>query len=225
MNELSSDRAAMASDGAVHGNHCHVASSQPGVGVRPQGNRPRICVVKASGTYDLFTVTGPALAQIVSSSNMRSGPIGLWEAFDCEARIVSDDNAPECAEGRKQWRRYVEGWEYRQPPSEPAESVDWSQYDIVISIDIAVPTRIVRLFPTVMWCHYFIEGGPNSVKGYAAGSPLYGYNVFITQRLGKARWDHNSVRVRQMRWERRSQLDAPLLPAILDVHLAPPGCA
>ncbi len=171
----------------------------------------RVCVVKQHTTYDLFTRTGPDLPAIVASSNWRSGPLGLWEAFDTSARIVFEDPAPECQRGKQQWSQYVRGWELWPPGStaDDADLVDWAHYDVVISIDVAVPTRIVRRFPSVMWCYYFIEGGPTGIDERFRGSPFFSYNVFLNHRLAKSLLASDSAGLRRMRKSRRAVLDFP----------------
>ena len=88
----------------------------------------RVCIVKQHTTYDLFTRTGPDLRAIVASSNWRSGPIGLWQAFDTSARIVLEDPAPECQLGKQQWSQWVQGWDLWPSGStaDVAEAVDWA---------------------------------------------------------------------------------------------------
>ena len=171
----------------------------------------RVCIVKQHTTYDLFTRTGPDLPTIVASSNWRSGPIGLWEAFDTSARIVFEDPAPECQLGKQHWSQYVRGWDLWPPGSaaDDADLVDWAQYDVAISIDVAVPTRIVRRFPSVMWCYYFIEGGPTGIDERFRGSPFFSYNVFLNHRLAKSLLASDSAGSRQMRESRRAVLDFP----------------
>jgi len=171
----------------------------------------RVCVVKQHTTYDLFTRTGPDLPAIVASSNWRSGPIGLWEAFDTSARIVVEDPAPECQLGKRRWSQYVQGWDIWPAgnTADDADAVDWAQYDIVISIDVAVPTRIVRRFPSVLWCYYFIEGGPAGIDGPFRGSPFFAYNIFLNHRLAKNLLSPASRSLRQMRTSRRAVLDFP----------------
>ena len=171
----------------------------------------RVCVVKQHSTYDLFTRTGPDLPAIVASSNWRSGPIGLWEAFKTSARIVAEDPAPECQLGKQHWSQYVQGWELwpTDGTAERADAVDWSEYDIVVSIDVAIPTRIVRRFPSVMWCYYFIEGGPAGIDGPFRGSPFFAYNVFLNHRLAKNLLPPTHRSLRRMRATRRAVLDFP----------------
>ena len=171
----------------------------------------RVCLVKQNTTYDLYKQTGPDLRSIVESSNFRSGPIGLWEAFDCDFRVLEEDPSPECQYGRRTWAQYVEGWDIWPSglSAQRADNVDWARYDAVISIDIAVPTRIVLEFPTVLWCYYWIEGGPQAIKTFAKGSPFFAYNVFISQGLAKGELRSNSGQLRRMLSTKRAVLDAP----------------
>lgn len=171
----------------------------------------RICIVKQHTTYDLYTKTGPDLRTVVESSNWRTGPIGLAEAFDCDFRIVWENEEKECQTGKKQWSKYVDGWEIwpKDSIAEDVNGIDWSIYDIVISIDIAVPTRVVKNYPEVMWCYYFIEGGPTAIDGALLGSPYYGYNIFMTHRLAKQLLTNESLSVLTMVKERRATLDIP----------------
>jgi hypothetical protein len=180
-------------------------------GARPDPARLRVCLVKQKSTYDLYTKETRDLRALVASSNWRSGPLGLWNAFDCEFRLIDDDAASECQLGKAQWGQYVEGWTlYDDTIVYPtAEGVDWSIYDIVVSIDVAVPTRVITAFPRVMWCYYFIEGGPTAIDHELKGSPFFGYNVFLNHRLSKAQLTSKSSSVRQMRATRRAVLDFP----------------
>ena len=173
--------------------------------------RPRVCLVKQNTTYDLYTKTGPDLRTMVTSSNWRAGPLGLWEAFDCHCRIVHESADFECQLGKRQWAQYVEGWEIWPEGSmaERANVVDWSSYDIVVSVDVAVPTRIIRQHPETLWCYYFIEGGTSAAESAFRGSPCFGYNVFFNHRDAKAQLDRESPAVRQMRREKRAMLDFP----------------
>lgn len=171
----------------------------------------RVCLVKQHTTYDLFTRTGPDLRSIVGSSNWRSGPLGLWEAFECSARIVFEDVAPECQIGKRHWSRYVQGWQIwpADGQADASDLVDWGQYDIVVSIDVAVPQRIVRRFPGVMWCYYFIEGGTVGIDQEFKGSPFYGYNVFLNHRMARSLLTPESPSVAQLRRTRRAVVDFP----------------
>lgn len=171
----------------------------------------RVCLVKQHTTYDLYTRCGPNLREMVASSNWRSGPLGLWEAFDTDFKVVWENSDPECQLGKRHWRKYVEGWDVWPGggKADNADTTDWGAYDVVISIDIAVPTRVVRRFPGVMWCYFFIEGGPTAIDGMFRGSPFYGYNVFLNHRLAKQTLSPDGLPIRSMHHQRRAVLDFP----------------
>jgi hypothetical protein len=162
-------------------------------------------------TYDLYNETGPDLRSIVASSKVRCGPIGLWEKFDTHVRIIQDQKDWECQEGRKAWGRYVEHWNDwpDEKNAEEVEAIDWGQYDIVISVDIAVPTRIVKKYTQVLWCYYWIEGGPRAIDTIHRGSPFYGYNVFLNHRPAKVKIGTGAPEVISMQYQRRTVLDFP----------------
>ena len=93
--------------------------------------------------------------------------------------------------------------------AEKVEDIDWSIYDVVIAVDMAVPRRIVRCFPNVMWCYYFVEGGPIGIDTIFRGSPLYGYNVFLNHREAQTLLNRDSQTIKSMRETRRAVLDFP----------------
>lgn len=171
----------------------------------------RVCLVKQHTTYDLYTRCGSNLREMVASSNWRSGPLGLWEAFNTEFKVVWDNSDPECQLGKQHWGKYVEGWNVWPAggTAENADAIDWGAYDTIISLDIAVPTRVIRRFPGVMWCYFFIEGGPTAIDGMFRGSPFYGYNVFLNHRLAKQTLSSDSQPIHSMHKQRRAVLDFP----------------
>jgi len=171
----------------------------------------KVCITKQNTCYDLYTRSGPDLEAIVESSNWRSGPIGLWEKYDCDVRIVEKTDDPECNVGRRFWEKYVTGWNIwpQGAMAENVEDIDWSIYDVVIAIDVAVPRRIVKRYPDVMWCYYFVEGGPIGIDTIFRGSPFYGYNVFLNHREAKTLLNRDSRAIKSMRKTRRAVLDFP----------------
>ena len=172
----------------------------------------KVCFVKQASTYDLYTRTGPDVRSIVESSNWRSGPIGLWEALSCDFRIVHDSAAPECQFGKSLWAKYVEGWNLspHDGQAETAEAIDWSSYDAVISLDIAIPTAVVMRHPDVLWCYTVIE--VHSTGKYdrrVLGHPRFGYNVLLNHHLAKTSLGPSSSAVASIQRERRAILDFP----------------
>jgi len=59
------------------------------------------------------------------------------------------------------------------------ESVDWSRYQMVVSIDIAIPIKLRRRYPQVMWVYFPADPGTPTAKR-ARRKPPEGFCVSLT---------------------------------------------
>lgn len=134
---------------------------------------PRIVVVKQDVNEDLYCCPPFSTARdIVESTLLRSGPVSLFADWGAEFRIISTVDDPECSiwqerathlkwqtlEFFSSYRDVVPGRNYGQKQfAASPDTIDWSQYDIVISIDTVVPARITRRYPNTLWCYYVRE--------------------------------------------------------------------
>lgn len=172
----------------------------------------RVLLVKQDVHNDLYCAVSPASAEdIVYSSLMRSGPVGLFTALNADFAVVKVDPAPEC----NVWKQKVtdckhhplEYYESFRGPIKRArqtydhslvavdvDEVRWGDYDLVISIDIAVPTRIVKDYPDTVWAYYVSEP---CMSLYAASlaEPQFGYDLFLTLGFRNERPSYPSPRV------------------------------
>jgi len=162
----------------------------------------KIALVKQDIYQDLYVCdTGTAPAAMLESTIMRIGPLGLFTLFDADFLIVKKRPERECDAYRRNYRppsgvlRQLrtkpigeirgEVFDYLRPRSKHShadfcievDSVDWGKYDIVISINVSVPTRVARQYPGTLWCY---------MMGEATGQlPFvqYGYDVRLTQDI------------------------------------------
>lgn len=172
----------------------------------------RVLLVKQEVHNDLYYAgPGASAEEIVYSSIMRSGPVGLFTALDADFAVVKVDPASEC----NVWRQKVtdckhhplEFYEGFRGPIKRSrqtydhslvavdvDTIDWSSYDLVISIDIAVPTRIVEAHPDTVWAYYVSEP---CMSLYAASlvEPQFGYDLFFTLGFQPAKPAYPSPRV------------------------------
>lgn len=161
----------------------------------------KVAFVKQSSYVDLYTLPSSDVsgqrrteADVYGSSNFRSGPVGLLAHFECDFIIVKCADAPECRI-----------WEYRlanevsrdKATSErrarkrgeqeinavESDSVDWSQYDLVICMENAVPSVVVSKYPETTWATMLEWFGMPQFKRYLFQLPK-GYHVFLTQCFG-----------------------------------------
>ncbi len=158
--------------------------------------KPRIAIVKQDTQDDLYCCAANANpVDIIESSLMRTGPAGLFTSLGAEFLVVTCSPEPECEVWKEKatelgWysiedlqalRDHIPNRDYGQSKfARPVDSIDWASFDIVISIDIAVPQRIVVRNPEVLWCYYIREPKTSSYK-QSLQSPISGYDLFFTQ--------------------------------------------
>lgn len=159
----------------------------------------RIALVKQDVYQDLY-VCPPAeknALSILLSSQVRVGPIGLVADLDTDFYIVKEERDAET-----QLYRYViphmtpylrmlkdhtldklPTQEFMCPGSAhthgeysiTCEEVDWGQYDIVISINVSLPTRVVRRYPHTLFAYMIGEAN------MATDRARFGYDVTLNQ--------------------------------------------
>ena len=160
----------------------------------------KIALVKQDVYQDLYVGNkNMSISELLYSSVGRVGLIGLFDEYDCDFYIVEEENTTEChmwervmpthvKEFRKlktQTLNELKGNEFKEPGSDKpngyyaikCESIDWNQYDIVISINVAIPTKIVQKHPKVLWAYMIGEANFMLDKVY------FGYDVCLNQLI------------------------------------------
>ena len=158
--------------------------------------RPRVAVVKQDVHDDLYVCApGASAAEIVLSTYFRSGPVALFTKLAADFRIVRSEADPECRIWEQKWtecrwcpleyfeafRDHIPGRAYGNGAfAVDAASIDWSQYDLVISSDVSVPARVTKEYPRTVWCYYVREVKTSAYAG-SLESPLPGQDLHLTQ--------------------------------------------
>lgn len=133
----------------------------------------------------------------VRSTIYRIGQASLFTKYNADLYIVKEEKDPECqswrqgkifaqksgdgkqpAELRYNVEHYRKYAERHKPFTRKCEDIDWGQYDVVISHDIAVPVRITAKYPKVLWCYM--------IQDHHDGGVELGYDVRFTQHIGGA---------------------------------------
>ena len=189
--------------------------------IRASGHLPRIVVVKQDINEDLYCCpAGSTAREIVESTLLRTGQVCLFADWDAEFRIIETVDDPECSIWQERatqlkwstldffrsYRDLIPGRDYGQKRfATTPDAVDWSHYDIVISIDTTVPARITRRFPNTLWCYYVRElKAPASTA--ALQQPHAGQDIVLNHYF--------------------RQRIPPLPPHVIEFpyHLQSPGC-
>ena len=159
----------------------------------------RIALVKQEIYQDLYVcpVTEKNAANILFSSMGRVGPIGLMAELDADFYIVKEEPEYETQIYRKviphiskhlyllktETLDKIPGQEFKQPGSPypngkfaiDCHAIDWSKYDVVISINVSLPTSVVRSYPQTLFAYMIGEAN------MATGSVHFGYDVTMNQ--------------------------------------------
>jgi hypothetical protein len=160
----------------------------------------KIALVKQDVYQDLYVCSNRVSPrEVLESTIMRVGPLGLFTLLDADFFIVKEGNEKECKTYLKSYRpkkeiieqlrtspiNQIKGsfFDYLSPRSahshkeyalEP-DDIKWADYDIVISINISIPSRIVKANTNTLWC--YMIGEASRQNQYVE----FGYDVRLTQ--------------------------------------------
>ncbi|MEQ9409403.1 MAG: hypothetical protein RIK87_16825 [Fuerstiella sp.] len=198
-----------------------LAEQQQDLAEKLRQNAPRILVVKQDVNEDLYCCPPEATAaELIRSTLLRTGPVALFTELNAEFRILQTTTDPECQVWQERatalhwdsleffasYRDRVPGRDYGQSRwAVSPESVDWRQYDIVVSMDVSVPARITQQYPQTLWGYYVREiKAPSYAASLNAAAP--GQDVVFNHHF--------------------RLLPPPLPPHVLEFpyHLQRPGC-
>ena len=162
----------------------------------------RVALVKQTAYHALYLKPDPLdWKKTVFSSHWHLGPFSFLAELKADYHIVRQASEPETFLWKKKYaddpdpnNSFVRKMEEVRTleasgPGRLLPSVDdiaWSQYDLVIAIDIPIPERIVRKCPATLWCYYSIEaGGP--LQKHSLIAPLAGYRLFLNHGFRRYR--------------------------------------
>ncbi|MHB1529473.1 MAG: hypothetical protein ACYCXT_08625 [Acidiferrobacteraceae bacterium] len=158
-----------------------------------------IALVKQEVYQDLYVCSenDKDPANILFSSMGRVGPIGLFTTLNADFYIVKEEGTRECQIYRKVLPHMAEhlrmlktttlntlpGQSFKIPGSDKSNGtyavscrdVDWGKYDIVISMNVSLPTQLVRCYPNTLFCYMIGEAN------LATKRVKFGYDVCLNQ--------------------------------------------
>ena len=158
----------------------------------------RIALVKQEIYQDLYVCPkNSSPEETLLSSIMRVGPIGLIEELNADFYIVKQEKNIETQLYRKviphitpylhllktKTADKLPGQAFKSPGSPfpngkfavDCNTIDWGLYDIVISINIALPTHVVLKHPKTLFCYMIGEAN------MATDKARFGYDATLNQ--------------------------------------------
>jgi len=176
----------------------------------------KIALVKQTAYPALFTINEPKdWMEAVFSCPYHLGPFSFLADLGADYFIVRQASEPETflwqdkyaydPDPDKSVTQKLE--EIRSFESLPigsklplVDDIPWDSYDLVVSIDLPIPERIVKKAKRTLWAYFSIEaGGPLQKKSVLR--PMAGYQLFL---------NHGFRRYRSRPWNRPHVLEFPL---------------
>ena len=172
----------------------------------------RVALVKQDVYTNLYCApTFSSFSDTIGSSLRHTGPAAFLKIFNCDYHIVKVEADLECNIWKEKITDCGQGdqdYYFRQrlreavyPPNmdwqqgalaKSVNDISWSDYDIIISVDLAVPERIVRRHTQALWCYYVSEPCMRSYKK-SRETPLAGYDIFLNQRFSPRHFSLNKL--------------------------------
>lgn len=159
----------------------------------------KIALVKQEVYQDLYVCPENEKdpIKILFSSMGRVGPIGLFTKLNADFYIVKEEDSKECqiykrvlphmAENLKMLKtttlNNLPGQGFKRPGCDKSNGyysvscydVDWGNYDIVISINISLPSKLIKQHSNTLFCYMIGEAN------LATKSVKFGYDVCLNQ--------------------------------------------
>jgi len=142
------------------------------------------------------------IQDFLKSAGGHTGCLSLLHELGAELVVVREDSSTECQTWREKvsfdpdptsledlYRRQTheatywtpDGLKTRHELAVPAEAVEWQKFDLVVSLDIAVPEKIVRAHPSTIWAYMLTETAMPSYRA-SRRCPLHNYDLFLNQK-------------------------------------------
>ena len=159
----------------------------------------KIALVKQEIYQDLYVCSYEEKnsANILFSSQGRVGPIGLMSELNADFYIVKEESDKETQIYKKviphiakhlyilktQTLDKIPGQEFKQPGSKHPNGefaqncyqINWGQYDIVISINVSLPTKLIMKYPNTLFAYMIGEAN------LATKRSCFGYDITLNQ--------------------------------------------
>lgn len=136
--------------------------------------------------------------QTVLSAFSHLGPFSFLADLGADYFVVRQTPDPETHRWRDKFShdpdpgasiRAVQRWQKEQEKTGgllDCDDIPWKNYDLVVSLDVAIPTRLIRQTAKTVWAYYSVEaGGPLQKESLRRPEP--GYQLFLNHGFRRFR--------------------------------------
>jgi hypothetical protein len=158
-------------------------------GVNQMRTDLKFALVKQTSYNDLYCCPLSTVPiDVPMTSRMRSGPVALFTKHNSDFYIVDVEDTPECGIWNEKIshcnhdsRLYTNVITTQKDYSVNVNDINWGKYDCVISLDISIPTHVVKKYPNTYWAYYITEGAMPE-KRKSVDRLIDGYDQFFNLR-------------------------------------------
>ena len=148
--------------------------------------------------------TGRNWIQTIQTAPAHLGPISFLADLTADYFVVRQTSDPETYLWKEKFAgdpnpeiafRRIQTWQEEQETMGVVncDQIRWDDYDLVIGLDIPIPTRIVAKSKRTMWAYYSVEAG-GALHKSSLSEPVQGYHFYLNHcfRRYRARPSNNN---------------------------------
>ena len=132
---------------------------------------------------------GRSWSQTILTAPAHLGPMSFLADLNADYFVVRQTPDPETYLWKEKFAgdpnpeiafRRIQTWQQKQETMGVVncDQIRWDDYDLVIGLDIPIPTRIVAKSKRTMWAYYSVEAGGSFHKSSLV-DPIQGYHLYL----------------------------------------------
>jgi hypothetical protein len=157
----------------------------------------KVALVKQTAYHGAYLASGSIWSETVLTAPTHLGPMSFLADLRADYFIVRQAREPETYLWQEKFRadpdpelafRHVRTWQDQQENMGVVnpDEIRWEDYDLVVSLDIALPARITQKCRRTLWAYYSVEaGGPLHKRSLQ--QPVEGYQLYLNHGFRRHR--------------------------------------
>jgi hypothetical protein len=157
----------------------------------------KVALVKQTAYHGAYLASGSIWSETVLTAPTHLGPMSFLADLRADYFIVRQAREPETYLWQEKFRadpdpeiafRHVRTWQDQQENMGVVnpDEIRWEDYDLVVSLDIALPARITQKCRKTLWAYYSVEAG-GLLHKRSLRQPVKGYQLYLNHGFRRHR--------------------------------------
>lgn len=157
----------------------------------------RIALVRQTAYHGAYLASHGIWSETVLSAPAHLGPMSFLADLRADYFVVRQAREPETYLWQEKFRadpdpeiafRHVRTWQDQQENMGVVnpDEIRWEDYDLVVSLDIALPARITQKCRKTLWAYYSVEAG-GLLHKRSLRQPVKGYQLYLNHGFRRHR--------------------------------------